>query len=157
MIYIIIGIIIALIVLMKVKTSRKVQKVDNRYEIYTYVVMEKEDEEKFNEADQKLWELTETYPFLYPGQILCKEDRDHSIFQDEWDEVRKYSSYTKDKEPYYIFFDEYRADPKRHTRMPWDQKVLETNDIEKVKQWCGEFEDELFEKHGEYVGKVSEY
>jgi hypothetical protein len=35
--------------------------------------------------------------------------------------------------------------------MPWDYKVLETNNFEKVKQWC-----KKFERHGEDVGKMSE-
>ncbi|UXH46225.1 hypothetical protein [Rossellomorea vietnamensis] len=154
MVYFIIGIIVVLIIFLLKKASKPEPLQENRYEIYSYVVMEDEDEEKFGEADQPLWDLAERHSFLHPGQILCRVDRYKDVHQEEWDEIRKYSSFTKAKEPYYIFFDEYRADKDRPTQMAWDQKVFETNNLEEVEKWCEEFEKEIFEKHDVYVGKV---
>ncbi|MDX8342422.1 hypothetical protein [Rossellomorea sp. YZS02] len=154
MVYLIIGLGVIVMVILMIWASRPEPLQENRYEITSYVVMEVEDEEVFDEADFPLWNIAERYSFLHPGQILCKIDRSDNLFQEEWDEVRKYSNFTKGKEPYYIFFDEYRVDKKRPTKMPWDHKVFETNDIEEVKKWCEEFEAEIFEKHDEYVGQV---
>ncbi|PFA63089.1 hypothetical protein CN378_18825 [Bacillus sp. AFS015802] len=154
--YLIIGVILIFVVFMMIRASKPEPLKENRYDIYSYVVMEEENEEEFMKADHPLWGVSERYPFLHPGQILCRVDRNKDVFDEEWDEIRKYSNFTKGKEPYYILFDEYRADKERHTKMPWDQKVFETTDMEEIKQWCEEFEKEIVEKHGTYSGQVLE-
>jgi len=56
MIYFIIGLAVLIVVILAIRSSRR-RNEDSRqkeYHIYTYVVMEKEDEEVFDNADEKL-------------------------------------------------------------------------------------------------------
>jgi hypothetical protein len=65
MVYLLIGVILILVFFLMKKASKPEPLQENRYEIYSYVVMEDEDEEKFGEADQPLWDLAERHSFLH--------------------------------------------------------------------------------------------
>jgi hypothetical protein len=144
--------IIALIFSRKTKEEPK----QKEYHIFTYVVMEKEDEELFDIADEKLWELTETYPFLRPGQIFCREDRDQVTWDNDWDELIMNSHYSKEMEPYYLLFSEEIRNRKNAPKIQWDTKVLETNNIHDIKNWCEAFEKDIFKEQDSYVYHVGE-
>jgi len=156
MIYFIIGLAVLIVVILAIRSSRR-RNEDSRqkeYHIYTYVVMEKEDEEVFDNADEKLWELAETYPFLIPGQIFCREDRYNDTWENDWDELITNTNYSKEKEPYYLFFSEPIQNRKNAPSILWDTKVLETNNIEEVRKWCEKFEQNIFKEQSSYEYRV---
>ncbi|MGV3465306.1 MAG: hypothetical protein ACO1OT_08435 [Heyndrickxia sp.] len=156
MFYIILVLVLLIVVVTVMRSSKKKKEKPKRkeYHIYTYVVMEKEDEELFDQADEKLWELAEIYPFLHPGQIFCREDRNQDTWDKDWDELITNTRYSKDKEPYYLLFSEEIFDRKNAPKILWDTKVLETNNIHEVKNWCESFEKEIYKEQDSYEYRI---
>jgi len=156
MIYFILVLLILVVFIMSIKSSKKRNKdpKPKQYHIYTYVVLEKEDEDLFEDADEKLWELAETYPFLIPGQIFCREDRNRDKWDNDWDELIANTRYSKDKEPYYLLFSEEIRERKNAPKILWDTKVLETNDIDAVRSWCEDFEKNIFKEQSSYEYRI---
>lgn len=151
MLYFILGFLLLVVVILFIRSSKKKEESQQTvYQIYTYVVMEKEDEDLFEKADEKLWELAETYPFLSPGQIFCREDMYQETWDHDWDELITNTRYSKENEPYYLLFSEEIKNRKNAPKILWDTKVLETNNIHDVRNWCENFEKKIFKEQGSY-------
>ncbi|KQL54151.1 hypothetical protein AN964_12020 [Heyndrickxia shackletonii] len=156
MFYLILGLAVLIVVIIVISSTKKKREdpKQKKYHIYTYVVMENEDEDLFDEADEKLWELAETYPFLQPGQIFCRIDRNQDKWDNDWDELITNTNYSKEKEPYYLLFSEEIWNIKNSLKIPWDTKVLETNNIDEVRNWCKTFEEKIYKEQGSYSYRI---
>ncbi|MBD1379532.1 hypothetical protein [Metabacillus arenae] len=143
MLFMIIAIILLVVVFLIMRESKGLNNLPEKEisllpttDIYSYVLMEKEDETVFEEADDRLWDLVDKYPKLVPGRIISRIDRNQDVHEEDWQEVLKHTNYRKDLEPYYLFLSEESYKRKNSsTKFPWESKLFETHDIHKVIQW----------------------
>ncbi|MCD5325432.1 MULTISPECIES: hypothetical protein [Pontibacillus] len=141
MIYVLFAIVAIFLAYMIIRTDRKREEVEEQGQmpiISNYIVMESEDEDQFHTCVQPLEELSNQYSWFETGHLLCRMDRHGDHFEDTWEGLLTHTNYSKEEEPYYLFFE--KADHVvKQSEISWKALVFETSDPEEAKRFVQDY------------------